>query len=148
MSLTTKQKGNLTELQCLTAFTENGCPVSIPYGDSDKYDFIADVDGKLLKVQVKTSSLKQGNKDAIAFSCRSTHKNFGGTTNRKYTKEDIDYFATYWNHTCYLIPIEECSTEKTLRFVPPKNGQTKGITFAESYELTKQLEKIRHGGSN
>ena len=35
-----KQKGNLTELQCLTAFTELGYTVSIPYGDCAKYDFI------------------------------------------------------------------------------------------------------------
>jgi hypothetical protein len=50
MELTTKQKGNLTELQCLSAFCALGCNVSIPYGDNSKYDFIADVNGKLLKI--------------------------------------------------------------------------------------------------
>ena len=39
MELTSKQKGNLTELQCLTAFVAEGCGVSIPYGDNSKYDF-------------------------------------------------------------------------------------------------------------
>lgn len=139
--LDTKQKGNLTELQCLAAFVEHGCMVSIPYGDNSKYDFIADVEGHLLKIQVKTSSIKGEN--AISFSCRTTHVNCSGTKRERYTKEQIDYFATMWNGQCYLVPITECSSEKTLRFAPPKNGQVKGITFASEYLLERQIQKVK-----
>ena len=139
----TKKKGNLTELKCLAAFMENECGVSIPYGDNSKYDFIADVNGKLLKIQVKTASPIDEEVNGIKFSCRTTHLNCKGITNLKYSKDDIDYFATYWNHKCYLIPITECSTQKTLRFSPPKNGQLSGITFAKDYELSLQLQKIK-----
>ena len=139
--MTSKQKGNLTELKCLSAFVEQGCGVSIPYGDNSKYDFIADVGKKLFKIQVKTSSSKDEN--AIMFSCRSTHVNCSGTKNERYSSDEIDFFATYWNNQCYLIPVNECSVTKTLRFSPPKSGQLKGITFAKDYELAKQLEKIR-----
>lgn len=138
----TKKKGNLTELQCLVEFMKNECGINIPYGDNSKYDFIADVNGKLLKIQVKTSSLRD-DKNSIKFSCRSTHLNCKGVSNVRYTKEDIDYFATYWNGKCYLVSINECSSEKILRFAPPKNGQTKGITFAGEYELEVQLKKIK-----
>ena len=141
MELDTKKKGNLTEMQCMSAFMEQGCGVSIPFGDNSKYDFIADVDGHLLKIQVKTSSLKNDN--VIKFSCRSTHVNCTGVKNIRYSANDIDYFATYWNNKCYLVPVEECSVEKTLRFVPPKNGQIKGITFAKDYLLNIQLAKIK-----
>ena len=51
MELTPKQKGNLTELQCLTAFIQQGCTVSIPYGDCARYDFLVDIDGIIIKVQ-------------------------------------------------------------------------------------------------
>ena len=44
-----KQIGNLTELQCITRLYELGCSISIPYGDSEKYDFILDVNGNLYK---------------------------------------------------------------------------------------------------
>ena len=141
MELTSKQKGNLTELQCLTAFIEQGCGVSIPYGDNSKYDFIADIDGHLFKIQVKTSSLKDEN--AIKFSCRTTHVNCKGVKNERYSPDEVDFFATYWNNQCYLIPVTECSAEKTLRLALPKNGQIKGITFAKEYELAKQLQKIK-----
>lgn len=141
MQLTSKQKGNLTELQCLSAFIEQGCGVSIPYGDNSKYDFIADINGQLFKVQVKTSSLKDEN--AIKFSCRTTHVNCKGIKNERYSSNEVDFFATYWKNQCYLIPVSECSVEKTLRFAPPKSGQLKGITFAKDYELAKQLEKVK-----
>ena len=148
MELTSKLKGNLTELQCLTAFMAQGCAVSIPYGDNNKYDFIADVNGKLIKVQVKTASLKKNTKDAISFHCRSTHVNCKGVKNIRYNSNEVDYFATYWENECYLVPITECSIEKSLRFAPPKNGQIVGISFAKDYNLGLQLAKIREGGNN
>ena len=49
----TKEIGNLTELQCITALYELGCDVAIPFGNSQKYDLIMDYKGKLYKVQVK-----------------------------------------------------------------------------------------------
>ena len=143
MELNSKQKGKLTELQCITAFIQAGCSVSIPYGDDSRYDFIADIDGQLIKVQVKTSSEKKGTENAIVFSCRSTHVNCNGVKNIRYKANEIDYFATYWDNQCYMVPIQEASTEKTLRFTPPKNGQIKGVSFAKDYLLEKQLEKIK-----
>ena len=145
MELNSKQKGNLTELQCLTAFYQEGCHVSLPYGENSRYDMIVDVDDVLIRVQVKTSSPK--GEGAIGFSCRSSHVNSMGVKNVRYSAQEIDYFATFWDGQCYLVPVSECSTEKTLRFVPPKSGQIKGITFASEYTIQKQLEKIR-GGSN
>lgn len=141
--LNNKQKGNLTELQCISAFVAEGYNVSIPYGDNCKYDFIVDIEGKLLKIQVKTSSSK--NKESFSFSCRTTHVNCSGVKNQKYSAEEIDYFATFWNNQCYLVPIKECSATKTLRFVPPKSGQINKINFAKDYTLTKQIEKIKEG---
>ncbi len=50
MNLSSKEKGNLTELQCLTAFYELGYKACIPYGEDSRYDFILDVDGILLRI--------------------------------------------------------------------------------------------------
>lgn len=141
--LESKQKGIITELQCITAFNELGYHVSIPYGENSRYDFIADIDGKLIRVQVKTSSPKRDTQGAISFACRSTRVSATGNLSRTYTKDEIDYFATYYNNVCYLVPVGECSAEKTLRFEPPANGQTKGITFAKDYELSLQIEKLK-----
>lgn len=144
MELSSKQKGNLTELQCITACYELGYSVSIPYGENSRYDFILDVSGKLLKIQVKTSRNKKDAsypENVITFACRSTNVNTKKTTYHRYSKKEIDYFATFWNGQCYLIPVEECSATKTLWLKPPANGQKSLISMAENYELQKIIQK-------
>lgn len=138
----TKLIGNITELEVLTYVTKLGYQVSIPFGDRERYDQIWDVDGKLLRIQVKTSHLIDENDTAIQFSCHSSQRRDGKCVNTRYKKDEIDYFATMWNGQCYLVPVEETSRDKTLRFNPPKNGQTKGITFANDYEVEKVLRSI------
>ena len=137
-----KFKGNITELEVLTYVTKLGYQVSIPFGDRERYDQIWDIHGKLIKIQVKTASLVSESGTAIKFSCRSSQRSKGKTKNTRYLKSEIDYFATFWNNQCYLIPIEETSTEKILRFDPPKNGQLKSITFADQYKVEEMLLKI------
>jgi hypothetical protein len=140
VELTTKEKGNLTELQCLTAFYELGYKVSIPYGENCRYDFILDVNNTLLKIQVKTSRFVS--EECFVFSTRSTRVNSKGNFSKNYTKDEIDYFATFYQGKCYLIPVEECGVEKKLRFCYPSNGQKKGISLAQDYELKKILEQF------
>jgi len=141
VNLDSKQKGNLTELQSIVAFYELGYQVSIPYGENSRYDFIADINGKLIKVQCKTA--RKIDDGVIEFSCRSCRSNTQSSIERRYTKNEIDFFCTYWDGQCYLIPIEETSTSKKLRFVAPKNGQKVGISYAKDYELSNQLERIK-----
>ena len=118
----TKQKGLITELQCQTFFTQLGYNVSIPLGEDCRYDMIVDVEGKLIKIQVKTCHINDG-KTGINFSTRSCQ---GGNTtheiqSKKYINE-IDYFATFWENKCYLIKIDDCqSNDRTLSFEQKKN---------------------------
>ena len=139
--LSPKQKGNLTELECITAFYKLGYQCSIPYGENSRYDFIADINGKLIKIQCKTSKeIEQG---VIEFSCRSSRSNNHNNLRRKYTAKEIDCFCTFWNDKCYLIPVTECSINKKLRFVSPKNNQKVGISYAKDYEIQIQIEKLK-----
>ena len=142
--LDSKFKGNLTELLCLAAFTELGYQISIPYGDHARYDFIADINNNLYRIQCKTSSLED--EGVYSFSCRSTAANHSRSASRSYSKDEIDFFATIIDKQCYLIPVEAtggCS--KRLRFVPPKNGQKVGVSFASEYLLETQLAKLKEG---
>ena len=128
--MNSKQIGNVTEVECMLAFLKLGYNVLQPYGDCERYDFVADINGKFYKIQCKTSKKTDDIETSIEFSCRSSHR-----VNEKYTSEDVDFFATTYRDKCYLIPQNECSTSKKLRFIPPANGQIKGISFAKDYEL-------------
>lgn len=137
-----KMKGNITELEVLTYATKHGIQVSIPFGDRERYDQIWDIDKTLYRIQVKTSRMADNN-SYIIFSCRSNTKIHGKIQHSRYSKDEIDYFATYWDNKCYLVPVEECSTEKKLRFGSPKNGQIKGVSFAKDYEMEEVLKRLK-----
>ena len=134
--------GNLTEINCLKAFTELGYGVSIPFGDCLRYDLIVDINNKLYKVQCKTANSNYISEGYITFRCDNTTTKNGTTVHNSYTKDEIDFFATYYDNKCYLIPVGECSREKKLRFTPPKNGQIQNVSFAEEYELTRMVKKL------
>lgn len=138
----TKVKGNITELMCMAGFIELGYQVSIPYGDSAKYDFVVDVNGKFWRVQCKSSHVAHhgGKEDSEAFSFGTVSQttNTKKTVRHQYTKKDIDYFATWYNNNVYIIPVEETSTSKTLRLSPPKNGNC-SYNDAKDYLLSKVL---------
>ena len=139
--MNSKEIGNLTELQCITAFYALGCDVSIPFGNSQKYDIIIDYKNHLYKVQIKHANDKNG--ELFSIKTRWQGHNTNGYTQTSYTKEDIDFFATYYKDNLYLIPVEECSgAEKNLRIIPPKNGQIKGINFAKDYLAKEVLKRL------
>ena len=141
--LNSKQKGNITELECMLAFVKLGYNVLIPYGDCERYDFVVDIKGNFYKIQVKTSRTEDEEKSYIIFNTSSQTTKNGKQVHHSYDKEQIDYFMTTYNSQAYLVPVQETAArEKRLRFLPPKNGQTKGITFASEYELEKVVKKI------
>lgn len=103
-------QGAITETKIILECLQHEIDISIPYGNKSRYDLIIDIHGHLYRVQVKTSRRAETKGEAFMFNCYSV---VNGKKHR-YSKEDIDYFATVWNNQLYLIPIEECSSEKTL----------------------------------
>jgi PD-(D/E)XK endonuclease len=51
-----RQQGDLGEASAIEWLTRQGATVLIPFGHSPDYDLVADVDGRLLRIQVKTST--------------------------------------------------------------------------------------------
>ena len=96
--MNTKQIGNLVELQCATRLYELGCAVSIPFGNSEKYDLIIDINDKLYKVQCKHSSEyfdELGELEYIKFKCTWQSHNSNSWTQNKYKENEIDFFCYF-----------------------------------------------------
>ena len=119
----TKSIGDFSELMVLLALTEAGYDVSIPFGENHRYDMIADKDGVLSRVQVKTGRLRDG---AVLFNCCSSHTHRNGKS-RSYVGE-IDYFGVYCPElrSVYLLPIQDTARlNGTLRIRATRNLQSK-----------------------
>lgn len=136
----TQMLGNTNELKCITAFMQLGFECSIPYGNGAKYDFIADDGENLYKIQCKSSSYVNDHgtikEDAFSFSTTCQTTNTKETIRYEYSSKEIDYFATCFKGKVYVVPVDECKTSKTLRLVPPANGQ-QNYNKAEDYLINK-----------
>lgn len=140
MELNSHFKGKITELLVAQAFLELGYQVSQPLVSDSRYDLIIDIDGTLLRIQVKTSTVDPEDESYFEFVTRSSHTNTQRTINRPYTSDEIDCFATIYNGECYIVPVKEAGNgRQRLRLKPTKNNQKTGIKFAEDYKLEKIL---------
>lgn len=139
--MNTIQKGVVTELQCQLDFTKLGYIVSQPITPC-RYDFLVDLGNKIIKVQCKSCHSIDNNNTAVQFECRSTRNVKQGdySNHRKYLETEIDYFYTTYNGQGYLIPVQECSTSKILRFASTSNN--KNISWATNYEIQKVLMEV------
>lgn len=107
-------KGQIIELKVQEELLRYGFDISIPSYNASKYDLIADTGSELLKIQVKKSI--SNSFSSFTFSCTTQNVKSSTKAKHKYTKEEIDYFATVWKDKVYLIPVDETSTQKTIQF--------------------------------
>lgn len=138
--MNSKEIGSISEALALTEFLKYGIPVCVPWGDNYRYDLVADFNGKLNRIQVKTVN-EERNGSIVCYTRSSTNH----TTNKKLStyEEDVDYFV-FVNQTyglIALVPIEEIGNQKTinLRIKTPENG----VKIYRSFD-DFSFEKILH----
>lgn len=141
--MNSKMKGQISEARALYEFQKYGIPVCIPWGDNERYDLIAEFDGKFNRIQVKTCN-EEENGAIVCYARSSTNH----TTNRNLTtyENEVDYFV-FVNQTrdwVALVPMEEIGKNKAirLRVVPPANGQTKGIRYFEDFLFKHKFGEV------
>lgn len=137
----TKIKGVTTELLCQAYLTSLGYNISVPIGEDCRYDMILDVEGKLFKIQTK--ACREEDNTRIVFSTCSITTSGKENIKHSYTKNEIDFIATYYNNQCYLIPIEECEngTKRSLSFSPKQLNASK-VLYIDDYTAEKIISNI------
>lgn len=134
--------GDVNELKCILDFESRGYYTSIPFSGSSRYDVIVDIEGKLLRIQCKSSHLYKNDETSIEFDATRSTTNTQKTTRYKYSKEEIDYFYTSYKDYGFLIPVEEVSTSKILRLEKPLNNQIEQVNIAADYLIDNVLSSI------
>ena len=142
--MTTKLIGNIGEAKVLSEFVRLGIPVYLPFGDNEKADLIAEFNGKLNKIQVKSSQKIMEDKVKFSLVSSTTHRQNG--VKHIYTENEIDYFALYnlERDKVYLISINEeglPKNEVTIHFNPPKSKNQFKTFLEEDYLIEKVLNR-------
>ena len=96
---TFKERGEWVELQFMAAAASHGYRVLKPWGDSLEYDVAIEHGGDLVRVQVKSTSVRNG----TGYFCQF-RRNW--RVEEPYSLDELDLFATYVIpvKTWYLIP--------------------------------------------
>ena len=101
----TKKQGDIGLGIAIGWFVKNGMTVSIPLTDSQDYDLIADVHGRLQKIQVKTTSFKTKSKNyMVSLSVKGGNRTSKGTI-KVFDKTKVDsVFIVVSDNTKFWIP--------------------------------------------
>jgi hypothetical protein len=134
--LNCKAKGDLAELAFLHKAAALGFGVAKPYGDKEHYDFILDSGERFWRVQVKSTSYFEANRNAYTVNASHIGK---GRQVKTYQAEEIDFFAAYivplgvW----YIIPVNQLASLRFLRLYPSgcKSGGGCFEAFREAWHL-------------
>ena len=137
--MNTKSIGNIGEAKTISKFVELDIPVYISFGDNERCDMVAEFNGKLNKIQCKTSLMMR---DSGSFMVRTVSKNRknGNNIYHIYSVKEVDYFAIYNIESDTLILFPNTGAIKSsliIRVAPSKNNQSSGVNFNLDYTFEK-----------
>jgi hypothetical protein len=134
--LTTKRRGELSELAFVYKAASEGFAVAKPYGDSQRYDFIVDNGHRLWRVQIKSTTQQL---DGLY------HINAGRHTNGEvvpYQPHEIDFLAAHIipEDTWFLIPISILDDRISILLAPRDYPRGPGVygDYREAWHLLRE----------
>jgi hypothetical protein len=88
--MNTLEQGHLGEVSALEWLVSVGARVAVPFGPSPDWDLIAELEGRVLRVQVKTSRCRQRGRWVVAICTRGGNQSWTGIVKRM-SAERCDY---------------------------------------------------------
>jgi hypothetical protein len=129
-SMTPKELGEFAEAEFLRTVLKMGMAVTKPWGESQGYDFIVDVRGKLTRVQVK-AAFRRGKQGG--YSLRTYRSSM-----ECYTAKEIDALAGYVapEDAWYLFPVRVVQRVRSLKLFPgSKKKRSKFERWREAWRV-------------
>jgi len=123
---------------------EEGFRVSKPWGDSARYDFAVEENGRFLRIQVKSTIFRSGS----GYACSIQRAGEGGA--QRYTTEQVDFFAAYVipEDVWYILPTEVAGAVNGQLQLSPKKAKQRYANYKEAWHLlhaavAKNQRKLR-----
>ena len=144
--MNTKDIGDIGEAVTLSELIKLQISVYLPFGENSPCDLIADFNGKLNRIQVKTS--KEVKDGKIVWNLVSSTTKKGSNVNHKYDNTEIDYFALYniESNLLLLFPVDKprASITFTYPFVYCKTASSNRNW--EDYTIDKIIRRVTQIG--
>lgn len=137
--MNTKQKGDIAEQAAILEALKRGWEVSLPVGDRLSYDMIFDVEGALIKVQVKCAWLDEASQNYVADN-RQTKTNRRQMIRSFYQPGDFDFALVCIpdKDVFYVFPLEvfiSYGSVVTLVETEPRQRKAKSAIYRDAWHL-------------
>ena len=131
-----KRRGEWAELLFMTLAHGRGFSVAKPWGEPPRYDVVLELDGRFLRVQVKSTEMWLG----TCYLCQ-LHR-FGRP---QYTPRQVDYFAIYIfpEDVWYIFPARCLAGKRTIALTPHLKGH-KYEPYMENWWLLDRPHSSRN----
>jgi hypothetical protein len=117
-----REQGDFGELAALVWLARRGAKVSIPLGHNPHYDLVADLDGSLVRVQVKTCTLFRGRWD-VTLCTRGGNQSWSGLV-KHLNPSRFDYlFVLVGDGRQWFIPAHSVGGGRGIRLGGPKYAE-------------------------
>jgi hypothetical protein len=118
-----REQGDYGERAALYWLVAQGAHVSIPFGHSSHYDLIADFDGRLARVQVKTSACRYKRRWAVTVCTRGGNRSWSGLV-KTLDLARFDYlFVLVADGRQWFIPAERVQGGSAIHLGGPKYSE-------------------------
>ena len=139
----TQIKGIKCELECALKFIEAGFIVSVPYGNTSRYDLIVDAgNNKYFRIQCKTAHQNENG----SYTINTANQQFTATARnvKHYTKEQIDFVCSIIEDQLVVIPVDFISNCRSKIFrshnYPPLNNSCNSTcNWTDNYTIENQI---------
>ena len=106
MSLTTRQQGDLGEVSAIEWLVGRGASVFVPIGHSPDCDLVAHLDGRLVRVQVKTTTYWRDGRWCVMLATRGGNQSWSGLVKRFHPSRYDALFVLAGDGRRWFIPAE------------------------------------------
>ncbi len=141
-------RGMMAESAIANEAVRLGFAVLVPAFGAPRCDMALERDGRLIRVQCKSATHRDG---AVIVRATTNRRTANGYLRGTYSPDEIDVIAAHCPELkrCFAVPIDDFGASGTLhlRLEPARNAQKAGLHFAANYTLgaIAQLEERAAG---
>jgi PD-(D/E)XK endonuclease len=117
------EQGDFGELSAMQWLASCGAKIAVPVGHNEHWDLVAELDGALIRVQVKTSAFWRNGRWEVTLCTRGGNRSWSGVVKRLDRSRFDHLFVHVGDGRRWLIPAAELEGSSSVLLGGPKYSQ-------------------------
>jgi hypothetical protein len=120
MTMKRFEQGDFGELSAMQWLAGRGAKIAVPVGHNDCWDLVAELEGRIVRVQVKTSGFRRNDRWEVTLSTRGGNRSWTGVVKRLDASRFDFLFVHVADGRRWMIPAAEIAAGSSVLLGGPK----------------------------